>query len=221
MPGDVITLVLADDHALVRGGMRALLAGARDLQVIGEAGDGEEALAVAERLRPDVLVMDLDMPRMDGMAATREIVARELPVKVLVLSMHTEDEQLVALLRAGAAGYLSKSAAQRELVDAIRALAHGDVYVRPAAGAALARGLTRKDPAKADRARYEALSEREQDVLRLMALGYSGSEVARQLGISPKTVETYKQRIGEKAELHHRTDYVRFALRLGLLDESA
>ncbi|HEX6631551.1 MAG TPA: response regulator transcription factor, partial [Gemmatimonadaceae bacterium] len=125
MPGDVITLVLADDHALVRGGMRALLAGARDLQVIGEAGDGEEALAVAERLRPDVLVMDLDMPRMDGMAATREIVARELPVKVLVLSMHTEDEQLVALLRAGAAGYLSKGAAQRELVDAIRALAHG------------------------------------------------------------------------------------------------
>ena len=219
MTGDIITLVLADDHALVRGGMRALLASAVDIQVIGEAGDGEEAIAVTERLKPDVLVMDLDMPVMNGLAATREIVARELPTKVLVLSMHDEEEHLVELLRAGAVGYLTKTAAQRELVDAIRALAHGDVYVRPAAARVLARGLTHRDPVKEDRERYDALSEREQSVLRLMARGFSGPEVASQLSISPKTVETYKQRIGQKLDLHHRTDYVRLAHRLGLLDD--
>jgi len=218
MPGDLITLVLADDHALVRGGMRALLASAADMQVIGEAGDGQEAVAITERLRPDVLVMDLAMPRMDGLAATREIVARELPTRVLILSMHAEEEHLVELLRAGASGYLTKTAAQRELVDAIRALAHGDVYVRPAAARVLARGLSYRDPVKEDRARFDALSEREQAVLRLMASGYSGPEVGEQLGISPKTVETYKQRIAQKLELRHRTDYVRFAHRLGLLD---
>jgi DNA-binding NarL/FixJ family response regulator len=221
VPGDRITVVLADDHVLVRGGMRALLASARDVQVIGEAGDGAEAVAVTERLRPDVLVMDLDMPRMDGVAATREIEARQLSTKVLVLSMHTEEEQLLSVLEAGAAGYLTKTAAQRELADAIRAVAYGDVYVRPVAGRVLARGVTRRDPVKEERARFETLSEREQEVLRQMALGYSGSEVARQLGISPKTVETYKQRIGEKVGLHHRTDYVRFALRLGMLNEMA
>ena len=220
MPGDQITVVLADDHVLVRSGMRALLAGARDLQVIGEAGDGAEAVAVAERLRPDVLVMDLDMPRMDGLTATREIEARKLSTKVLVLTMHTEEEQLLALLEAGAAGYLTKTAAQRELGDAIRTVAYGDVYVRPVAGRVLARSLAGRDSVKEDRARFDTLSEREQDVLRQMAVGYSGSEVARRLGISPKTVETYKQRIGEKLGLHHRTEYVRFALHLGLLSET-
>lgn len=220
MTVDLITLVLADDHALVRGGIRALLSTARDVQVLAEVGDGAAAVATAERLRPDVLVLDLDMPVMDGLAATREIVARGLPTKVLVLTMHEEEERLEPLLRAGASGYLPKSAAQRELVDAIRALAHGDVYVRPSAARVLARGVVRRDPQQAERTDFEALSDREREVLRLVAFGYSGSEIGDQLGISPKTVETYKQRIATKLELRHRTDYVRFAHKLGLLDEA-
>lgn len=218
MTVDLITVVLADDHALVRGGIRALLASARDVQVVAEVGDGAEAVAAAERLRPHVLVLDLDMPRMDGLTATREVVARGLPTKVLVLTMHEEEERLEPLLRAGASGYLAKSAAQRELVDAIRALAHGDVYVRPSAARVLARGVGRRDPVQPARDDFAALSDREQAVLRLVALGYSGSEAGERLGISPKTVETYKQRIATKLELRHRTDYVRFAHRLGLLD---
>lgn len=217
--GGPITLVLADDHELVRSGMRALLASSGDLQVVGEAGDGAEALAMTERLRPDVLVMDLDMPRMDGLTATREIAARGLPTRVLVLTMHAEEERLVELLRAGAAGYLTKSAARHELVEAIRTLANGDVYVRPAGALVLARGVAHRDPVREDRARFDALTDREQAVLRLVARGYTGTETGSRLGISPKTVETYRSRIGEKLDLKHRTDYVRFAHRIGLLDE--
>jgi DNA-binding NarL/FixJ family response regulator len=220
MPDDVITIVLADDHALMRGGLRALLATARDMQVVGEAGEGATALAVTERLHPDVLVLDLEMPGMDGLETMRELARRQLATRVLILTAHTEEEQLVRLLQAGAAGYLTKTAAQRELVDAVRLVSHGDVYVRPAAAPVLARSVVKQNTTRDERARFATLSEREQAVLRLVAQGYAGTEIGDQLGISPKTVETYKQRIGEKLGLHHRSDYVRFAHRLGLLDES-
>jgi DNA-binding NarL/FixJ family response regulator len=133
--------------------------------------------------------------------------------------MHTEEEHLLPVLQAGAAGYLVKSAADRELVDAIRAVAHGDVYVQQSAGRVLVHGLTRKDPAQADRERYEGLSARERDVLRLTAQGYTAPEIGAKLTISGKTVDTYKQRINEKLGLAHRADYVRIAVRLGLLTE--
>jgi DNA-binding NarL/FixJ family response regulator len=217
--GDTIRVVLADDHAVVRAGLKAVLGAARDVEVIGEARTGIEAVALAERLKPDVVVMDLTMPELDGTAATREIVAKGLDTRVLVLTMHAEEDYLVPLLEAGAAGFLVKSSADRELVDAVRAVAHGDMYVRPNAARVLAKGLTRKDPAKADRERYEKLTDREKDVLRLTAGGYSAPEIGEKLFISPKTVDTYKQRIGEKLGLTHRAEYVQFALRLGLLTE--
>lgn len=220
MSDDLITIVLADDHALMRGGLRALLATARDMQVVGEAGDGATALAVAERLHPDVLVLDLEMPGMDGLETMRELTRRQLATRVLVLTAHTEEEQLVQLLHAGAAGYLTKTAAQRELVDAIRLVSHGDVYVRPAAATVLARNVAKQNTTRDERTRFATLSEREQAVLRRVAQGYAGTEIGDQLGISPKTVETYKQRISEKLELRHRSEYVRFAHRLGLLEES-
>jgi DNA-binding NarL/FixJ family response regulator len=138
---------------------------------------------------------------------------------VLVLTMHSEEEYLVPLLEAGAAGYLVKSAADRELVDAVRAVARGDVYVRPAAARVLAKGLTQKDPRQAERDRFERLTERERDVLRLTAQGYSAPEIGERLFISPKTVDTYKQRIQEKLGFGHRSDYVQFALKLGLLSQ--
>jgi len=217
MTGDIIRVVLADDHAVVRAGLKAVLGTARDISVVGEAANGREAVAMAERLRPDVVVMDLSMPELDGAGATKEILAAGTATRVLVLTMHTEDEYLVPLLEAGAAGYLVKSVADRELVSAVRAVAHGDSYVSPAASRILVKGLQRKDPAQVDRDRFESLTQRERDVLKYVAQGYSAPEIGEKLFISPKTVDTYKQRIQEKLGLSHRAEYVQFALKLGLL----
>jgi DNA-binding NarL/FixJ family response regulator len=164
--------------------------------------------------------MDLSMPELDGTGATREIVEKKLLTRVLVLTMHAEEDYLVPLMEAGAACYLVKSAADRELVDAVRAIAHGDVYVRPSAARVLAKNLTKKDPEKVNRERFDKLTQREQDVLRLVAQGYSAPEIGERLYISPKTVDTYKQRIHEKLGLAHRSDYVQFALKLGLLEQT-
>jgi DNA-binding NarL/FixJ family response regulator len=220
MTVDTIRVVLADDHAVVRAGLKAVLGTAPDIQVIGEGSNGREALSLAERLKPDVLITDLTMPDLDGAAVTKAVIEQGLPSRVLVLTMHAEEEYLVPLLEAGAAGYLVKSAADRELIAAVRSVAHGDTYVRPAAARILARELTRKDPVKLERERYEQLTARERDVLRLVARGYTAPEIGDQLGISPKTVDTYKQRIEEKLGLAHRTEYVQFALKLGLLGEA-
>jgi DNA-binding NarL/FixJ family response regulator len=204
---------------VVRAGLKAVLGGARDIEVIGEAKTGREAVALAERFKPDVIVMDLSMPDLDGTAATTEIVAKGLPVKVLILTMHVEEDYLIPLMEAGAAGYLVKSAADRELIDAVRAVAHGDVYVRASAARVLAKNLTKKDPAKEERDRFDKLTERERDVLKLVAQGFSAPEIGGRLFISPKTVDTYKQRIQEKLGLSHRSDYVQLALKLGLLSK--
>jgi two-component system, NarL family, response regulator NreC len=220
MPGDMIRVVLADDHTVVRTGLKAVLAAAKDIDVVGEAKDGREAIALVERFKPDVVVMDLAMDGTDGLQATEEIIAKQYPSRVLVLTMHEEEEYLIPVLKAGAAGYLVKTAADRELVDAIRAVAHGDVYVRGSAARVLAKGLTKKDPHQEDRERYERLTERERDVLRLTAQGYSAPEIGDRLFISPKTVDTYKQRINEKVGISHRAEYVQLALRLGLLSNA-
>jgi len=218
MTGDLIRVVLADDHAVVRAGLKAVLSAAPDIEVVGEARDGGDAIVQAERLTPDVVVMDLSMDGMDGATATREIVEKKLPTRVLVLTMHAEEDYLVPVLSAGAAGYLMKNAADRELVDAVRTVARGDMYIRPSAARILAQGITKKDPLEAERARFERLTDRERNVLRLTAQGYSAPEIGERLFISPKTVDTYKQRIGEKLGLTHRAEYVAFALKLGLLE---
>jgi DNA-binding NarL/FixJ family response regulator len=217
MTDDVIRVVLADDHAIVRAGLKAVLGGARDVSVVGEASNGRDAIALAERFHADVVVMDLSMGEMDGIQATKALAAKGPTPRVLILTMHAEEEYLVPLLEAGAAGYLVKSAADRELVDAVRAVARGDLYVRPAAARVLAKGIKKRDEHSDERARFEKLTERERDVLRLIAEGYTAPEIGEKLNISPKTVDTYKQRINEKLGLAHRADYVKFALKLGLL----
>lgn len=214
---DVIRIVLADDHLVVRAGIRALLDARKDIEVVGEATNGRDAIALVERLAPHVAVLDLDMPVMDGLAATTELAKRGSTTRVLILTMHTEDEYLVTLLEAGASGFLVKNAADRELADAIRTVAAGRVYVQPSASVALARAVARRADNSDERQRYLQLSERERDVLVLVAGGHSATEIGGQLLISPKTVETYKQRITEKLTLSHRPDYVQFCLRLGLL----
>lgn len=217
MSEDVIRVLLADDHAVVRAGLRAVLGSARDVSVIGEASNGREAIAFAQQLKPDVIVMDLSMPEMDGTAATRAIIASGAPTRVLVLSMHAEDDYLIPVMEAGASGYLVKTDADKELISAVRAVAHGEMYLRPAAAMVLARTLTTKDSPQYERQQYERLTPRERDVLRLVGYGYSAPEIGARLSISPKTVDTYKQRIQEKLDLSHRSQYVQFALKLGLL----
>jgi len=214
-----IRIILVDDHTILRAGIRALLRNVPDVVVVGEASDGLAAVNVAGQVSPDVVVMDLDMGAADGLTATRTLLALPNPPRVLVLTMHMEEERLIPLLEAGACGYLAKDAADRELVDAIRVVAAGEVYVRPAIARLLASRSEQRTAAVADplAEQYALLSEREQLVVRLVAEGYNGPEIGRQLGISPKTVDTYKQRVEEKLGLSHRTDYVRFALALGLL----
>jgi len=213
MATDLIRVLLADDHSVVRAGLRAVLAGAKDIDVVGEAGTGREAVDATDRLKPDVVVMDLSMPEMDGAAATRAILSSGGEARVLVLTMHAEEDYVEPVMNAGASAYLMKSEADRELVSAIRAVAHGDTKIRPG-------HYTRHDTKEAPETlqhRYDRLTARERDVLRLVGQGYSAPEIGTKLGISSKTVDTYKQRIQEKLQLSHRSHYVQFALKLGLL----
>ena len=215
---DPIRVVLVDDHQLVRAGFRSVLHASTDITVVGEAAGGEEAVALATRMHPEVVVMDVEMPQGDGLTATRRLAELAPDVRVLVVTMYEEREKLLDALNAGARGYLSKSAAERELAEAIRVVASGDVYVRPAVARALADSIEAAPLARTDaRARLARLSEREQTVVLLTARGFNGPEIGRQLGITAKTVDTYKQRIEDKLGLSHRSEYVRFALEADLL----
>ena len=218
-----IRVNLVDDHGIVRDGLKALLRCASDIQVVGEAANGKDAIALAERTAPDVVVMDLDMPGGDGETATLQLARLERPPKVLILTMHTEQERLVPLLKDGARGYLSKDCADHDLIDAIRVVARGEFFVRPTVARILAADAIRRrtdSPVDEDQRKLESLSARERAVLQRVAEGYSGVEIARMLDITPKTVDTYKSRIGLKLGFTHRTDYVRFALRLGLMRDA-
>jgi DNA-binding NarL/FixJ family response regulator len=213
-----IPVVLVDDHNLVRAGVRSVLHGCPDISVVGEADGGRAAVALAKRLRPEVVVMDLDMPDGDGLTATRELQEAVPECRVLIVTMTPEHEKLLPVLNAGARGYLCKTAVERELVDAIRVVAAGEVYVRPAVAQTLAKSSEESPKQRDDaRGRLERLSQREQTVVVLTARGFNGPEIGRQLGITAKTVDTYKQRIEEKLGLTHRTDYVRIALEADLL----
>jgi two-component system, NarL family, response regulator NreC len=223
VPGraEPIRVLLVDDHNLVRAGVKLILRAFPEICVIGEASNGEQALTMALRVRPDVIVMDLDMPGGDGLTTTRTLRNALPDVNVLIVTMHSEEESLLPLLTAGARGYLSKSAVERELGEAIRVVASGEVYVRPAVANALGQGVVPSAPTRTDaRARMALLSRREQSVLTLTARGYNGPEIGEQLGITAKTVDTYKQRIEDKLSLSHRSEYVRFALQADLLVET-
>jgi two-component system, NarL family, response regulator NreC len=224
MTADSIGVLLVDDHAIFRAGVRALLGTVRGITVVGEANDGIEALSMIEKCRPDVVVMDLDMPGGDGATATAKIATMSPRPKVLILTMYSEEDRLITLLTAGASGFLSKDADGGDLITAIKAVAAGDMYVRPKAAGILAariRPVHHGSPADEARAKLLKLSDREREVLRHVAEGYNGPEIGSRIGISSKTVETYKQRISEKIGLGHRAEYVRFALTAGLMHGGA
>ncbi|HLH73439.1 MAG TPA: response regulator transcription factor [Chloroflexota bacterium] len=212
-----IRVLLADDHAVLRAGLRALLAGEPDMEVIGEATDGEDAIVQAQRLRPDVLVLDIAMPRVNGLEVIRRIREQGLDVKVLVLTMHSEEQYLLQVLRAGGSGYVLKASADTELMEAIRTVHRGEAFLYPSATALLLEDY-RERKGEDEHDRFDDLSEREREVLALTAAGYTNQEIADKLIISAKTVDTYRSRIMEKLDLHHRSELVKIALRRGLLN---
>ena len=214
---DTIKILLVDDHAMFRAGIRALIEGEDRLEVVGEASTGDEAVDRVRELKPDIVIMDLAMPGSNGLEATRRISALELNTSVLVLTVHAEEEYLVPVVEAGASGYLTKTSADTDLLEAIRVVARGQVFLPPKAATLLLKRY--KDAEGEDSAGLGDLSTREQEVLALTAEGYSSREIGKKLFISPKTVDTYRSRIMDKLGLNHRSELVRFALKVGLLKE--
>jgi two-component system response regulator NreC len=213
---DLIRILLVDDHAVLRAGLKALLDAEDDLRVVGEAGTGEEAIDKVKLVKPDVVIMDLSMPGIGGLEATKKIAELGLGTKVLVLTVHAEEEYLLPVLEAGGSGYVTKTSADIDLIQAIRTVARDEVFLYPSATRLL---LRRYKQAEEDRKESPValLSEREREVLAQTAEGFSSAEIGKRLFISPKTVDTYRSRIMEKLKLNHRSELVRFALRTGLL----
>jgi len=210
----LIRILLVDDHAVVRKGLRAFLAYDAELDVVGEAADGAEALRLARELRPDVVLMDLLMPGMDGMSATAAI-RRELPeTEVLALTSVLEDASVVGVVRAGAIGYLLKDTQAEALCQAIKAAAAGQVQLTPKAAARLMQALSTPEIP-------EALTERETEVLRLLAQGYSNKQIAHSLHNTEKTIKTHVSRILTKLGVHSRTQATLYAIRTGLVSANA
>jgi two-component system, NarL family, response regulator NreC len=212
-----IQVLLADDHAVLRSGLKALMGMEPDLDVVGEASNGREAVDMAKNLKPDVIVMDISMPEMDGLAAARAVLKGEFAGHIVMLTMHSGEEYFSQTLQAGASGYVLKSSADRDLMDAIRAAHRGEVFLYPSAIQKVLGEYLRDASGEKRKRRYSALTNREREVLRHTAGGFTNQEIAELLVISPKTVDTYRQRIMEKLDLHHRSELVRYALRTGLL----
>lgn len=213
-----LCIFLADDHAIIREGLKSLINAQPDMNVIGETDNGRTAWLEAKALSPDVVVMDISMPELNGAKAT-ELLKRDCPqTKVLALTVHNDQGYVHQVLKAGASGYVLKRAAAHELIQAIRAVAAGDTYLDPSIVSNVVGSYVRKQSAKEGLPSGD-LSEREMEVMRLIALGYSNKEIAFKLDISVRTVETYKVRLMEKLSFHSRAEIVRYALLQGWLQD--
>ncbi|HEU0051853.1 MAG TPA: response regulator transcription factor [Longimicrobium sp.] len=211
-----IRILLVDDHPVLRSGLEALLELEDDLEVVGHASTGEEGVEKTRLLRPDVVVMDLAMPGIGGLEATRRVGELNLGARVLVLTSQAEEEFLLPVLEAGGSGYVRKTSADEDLIRAIRAVARDEVFLYPSATRLLLRQY-RIAEEKGEASPIEKLSEREREVLSLTAEGYSSGEIGKKLFLSPKTVDTYRARLMQKLGLSHRSELVRLALQTGLL----
>jgi DNA-binding NarL/FixJ family response regulator len=210
-----IRILIVDDHAILREGVRSLLKAHEDLEVVGEASDGQEALAAVASLDPDVVLMDIAMPGLGGLEAALEIRKQGLRARVLILSQYEDREYVRRLLKAGVAGYVLKKSAGAQLAGAIRAAHRGGLVLDPEIARTAMEDVGPTAPAEADP--YEALTDREKQVLKLVAEGHSNKEVADVLGISVKTAMSHRERVMEKLGIHNRTELVRFALRRGVI----
>jgi two-component system response regulator NreC len=212
-----IKVLIADDHALVRDGIRALLALVSNVEVVGEAANGKEAIEKVRELAPDVVLMDLAMPILGGLEATRRI-RREFPgTKVLVLTQYEDSDSVIPVIEAGACGFVTKVAAFSELASAIQAAYRGDSFLSPTAAAALVEEYQQKANGKRLRDPYDRLTDREKEVLKLIVEGYTAREIGDRLVISPKTVESYKTSLMNKLNIHNKTDLIKYALRKRLI----
>jgi DNA-binding NarL/FixJ family response regulator len=212
---DPCRVVIADDHTLVRAGIRALLQGLEGVEVIAEAGDGVEALAIVAARRPDVLLTDIAMPRMSGLELAARVARERAETRVIILSMHASEEYASRALEAGAAGYLLKDSGLAELELALRAVARGETYLSPAVSKHVIAGyLKRTGGAHPEASR---LTPRQREILRLVVEGQTTKGIARRLGISVKTVETHRAQLMERLGIHDVAGLVRFAIRIGLI----
>jgi two-component system, NarL family, response regulator NreC len=213
VPDRSIKILLADDHTIVRQGLKLIISAHPDLEVVGEAANGRDAVDMAEKLRPDMVLMDVAMPEVNGIEATRRLLSANARIKVLVLSMHKEAVYVREILKAGARGYILKDAIDTELLNAIRSVAKGDGYISPAVSGALLNDY-RKDVTDP----VDLLSGREREVLQLIAEGKTNKEVATKLNLSVYTVDSHRGKIMEKLNLHSTGELVRFAIKHGLAD---
>jgi DNA-binding NarL/FixJ family response regulator len=211
---DKIRVLLVDDHAIMREGIRALLGLNNDIEIVGEAAEGREAIEKAQELAPDVIVMDIAMPGMDGLEATRRIKKANPKAKVLILTQYDSKEYILSAVKAGAAGYLPKRALGSELISAIRTIYRGDSFLHPSVATALIEDYqqqaTTTDP-------YDTLTPREREILKMLAEGQSTREIAKVLFISQKTVIGHRSKIMEKLDFHNRADIFKYAARKGLV----
>lgn len=213
-----IKIMIADDHAILRAGLRMLVNAQADMEVVSEAPDGEHVVRVARETRPDVALLDLTMPRVGGMKALQDMARDCREIRVLVLTMHDDPAYLRSALAAGASGYLLKRAVDAELIAAIRAVHRGGIFVDPRLANVLVQDVIAKGSAKGDSGLpANLLSGRELQVLRLVARGYTSAEIAKQIFVGVKTIETYRSRLAEKLGLNTRSDLIRFAVQMGLL----
>ena len=213
-----IRVMIADDHAILRAGLKMLVDAQADMEVVSEAADGEKAVQTARETRPEVALLDLTMPRVGGMKALQEMARDCRETRVLVLTMHDDPAYLRSALAAGASGYLLKRAVDAELLAAIRAVHRGGIFVDPRLANILVQDVLTKKSASAESKRpANILSQRELQVLRLVARGYSSAEIAKQIFVGVKTIETYRSRFAEKLGLRTRSDVIRYAVQMGLL----
>jgi len=210
-------VLLAEDHTIVRKGLRSLLDAERGIEVIGEAEDGREALEKVQRLRPDVVLMDITMPGLNGLEATRQIKKRFPEVKVLILTMHANEEYVHQVLQAGASGYVVKQAVVRELVSALQAVHRGDSFLSPSVCGRIVEEYIRRAEAMVEKDSYDKLTDREREVLQLIAEGHSNRGIAGLLCISVKTVETHRAHLMDKLGIHNRAELIKYAIRKGVI----
>ncbi len=213
-----IRVVIADDHAVVREGIKMILGREPDIEIVGEAGNGREALELVAKTRPHVVVMDISMPEMGGVEATRRVKEAYPKVNVLALTMHEDESYVFQLLKAGASGYVLKRGAAQDLVQAIRSAARGEAFLYPSVARSVLADYLKRVEAGEDRHRFDGLTEREREILALIAEGLSNQEIAQKLYISIKTVQTHRTHIMEKLDLHNRAQLVRYAIRKGLIE---